>query len=359
MSSTPAAVPEAAPAPRRVAVIAFDRMSPFHLSVPCVVFGEDRGESGAPAFEVRVCAAEPGPLVSTVGFTIGTPYGLEALRDAEIVVVPSWRDAEEAPPAALVAALREAHARGAILVGLCFGAFVLAHAGLLDDRPATTHWAAAEAFARRFPRVRFDPDVLYVDDGDVLTSAGTAAGLDCCLHLLRRFCGTPAANHIARRLVVPPHRQGNQAQFVEQPVTPQGRGDRLSGLLDWIREHLDAPHSLDSLAARALMSRRTFTRQFRLTTGSTVGAWLLGERLARAQHLLETTDQPIDAIAQRAGFGSTASMRQRFVEAFRTSPSVWRREFRGLREADNVKGAGGAKGTKNRPRQLSAKRRAA
>lgn len=315
--------------PRRVAVIAFDRMSPFHLSVPCVVFGEGRCEGGVPPFELRVCAAEPGPLTTTAGFTIGAPHGLDALRDAEVIVVPSWRDTEEAPPAALAEALCEAHARGAILVGLCLGAFVLAHAGLLDGRPATTHWAAADAFARRFPQVRFDPDVLYIDDGDLLTSAGTAAGLDCCLHLLRRLCGTPAANYVARRLVVPPHRQGNQAQFVQQPLAPQGRGDRLAGLIDWIREHLDAPHTLDSLAERALMSRRTFTRQFRLTTGSTVSAWLLGERLARAQHLLETTDQPIDAVAQRAGFGSAASLRQHFVGAFRTSPSSWRREFRG------------------------------
>ncbi|WP_213299741.1 helix-turn-helix domain-containing protein [Paraburkholderia sacchari] len=320
---------ETAPPARRIAVIAFDRIIPFHLSVPCIVFGEPRPEGGVPPFELTVCAAEPGPLATTAGFTIGAPCGLEALEHADVVVVPSWRDAEEVPPRALCEALRAAHARGAVLVGLCFGAFVLAHAGLLDGRPATTHWAAADAFARQFPQVRFDPDVLYVDDGDILTSAGTAAGLDCCLHLLRRLAGTQAANYVARRLVVPPHRQGSQAQYVQQPVAARGRGDRLSSLLDWIRAHLDTPHTLDSLAQRALMSRRTFTRQFRLTTGVTVSAWLLSERLARAQQLLETTDQPIDAIAQGAGFGSAASLRQHFVEAFRTSPSAWRREFRG------------------------------
>ena len=318
-----------APAAHRIAVIAFDRMSPFHLSVPCVVFGEDRTEAGVPGFDLRVCAAEPGPLTTTAGFTIGAAHGLDALADADVIVVPSWRDAEEPPPPALNEALREAHARGAILVGLCLGAFVLAHAGLLDGRPATTHWAAADTFAQRFAQVRFDPDVLYIDDGYVLTSAGTAAGLDCCLHLLRRLCGTPAANYVARRLVVPPHRQGNQAQFVQQPLAPQGRSERLPGLLDWIRAHLDVAHTLDSLAQRALMSRRTFTRQFRLATGSTVGHWLRGERLARAQHLLETTDQPIDAIAQSAGFGSAASLRQHFVDAFNTTPSSWRRAFRG------------------------------
>ncbi|MCG5072898.1 helix-turn-helix domain-containing protein [Paraburkholderia tagetis] len=330
ISAAPTAQPAPTPpAARRIAVVAFDRVIPFHLSVPCIVFGEPRPEGGVPPFELLVCAAESGPLATTAGFTIGAPYGLEALKDADVVVVPSWRDAEEAPPEALCDALRAAHARGAVLVGLCFGAFVLAHAGLLDGRPATTHWAAADAFARQFPKVRFDPDVLYVDDGDILTSAGTAAGLDCCLHLLRRLAGTQAANYVARRLVVPPHRQGSQAQYVQQPVAVRGRGDRLSSLLDWIRAHLDTPHTLDSLAQRALMSRRTFTRQFRLTTGATVSAWLLGERLARAQQLLETTDQPIDAIAQHAGFGSAASLRQHFVEAFRTSPSAWRREFRG------------------------------
>lgn len=326
--ATPTPTPTTAAA-RRIAVVAFDRIIPFHLSVPCIVFGEPRPEGGVPPFELIVCAAEPGPLATTAGFTLNAPYGLDALEAADVVVVPSWRDAEEVPPSAMCDALRAAHARGATLVGLCFGAFVLAHAGLLDGRPATTHWAAADAFARRFPLVRFDPDVLYVDDGDILTSAGTAAGLDCCLHLLRRLAGTQAANYVARRLVVPPHRQGNQAQYVQQPVAARGRGDRLSSLLDWIRAHLDTPHTLDSLAQRALMSRRTFTRQFRLTTGATVSAWLLGERLARAQQLLETTDQPIDAIAQRAGFGSAASLRQHFVEAFRTSPSAWRREFRG------------------------------
>lgn len=321
--------PKSASTPLRIAVLAFDRMSPFHLSVPCIVFGEDRSAGGVPPFDLVVCAAEHGPLATTAGFTVGATHGLDALAAADVVVVPSWRDTHEAPSAPLVDALRAAHARGATLVGLCLGAYVLAHAGLLDGRPATTHWAAADDFAQRFPAVRFDPGVLYIDDGDVLTSAGTAAGLDCCLHLLRRLCGTQAANFVARRLVVPPHRQGNQAQYVQQPLAQNARGDRLSGLLDWVRAHLDTPHTLDSLAGRALMSRRTFTRQFRLTTGSTVSAWLLGERLARAQQLLESTDQPIDAVAQRAGFGSAASLRQHFVESFRISPSAWRREFRG------------------------------
>jgi transcriptional regulator GlxA family with amidase domain len=317
-------------APRHiVAVVAFDRISPFHLSVPCVVFGEDRRGGGVPAFDFRVCAAETGALATTAGFSIAVTHGLEALADAHTIIVPSWRDPDETPPAALLDALRAAHARGALLVGLCLGAFVLAAAGILDGRPASTHWAWADDFACRYPRVRLDPDVLYVDDGDVLTSAGTAAGLDCCLHVLRKICGTRAANHVARRLVVSPHRQGGQAQYVQQPMPPNPRGDRLSGLLDWVSGNLAAPHTLDTLAARALMSRRTFTRRFRLATGTTVGAWLLAQRLARAQQLLESTEESVEAIATNAGFGSAASLRQHFADAFRTSPSAWRREFRG------------------------------
>jgi transcriptional regulator GlxA family with amidase domain len=310
-------------------VVAFDRISPFHLSVPCVVFGEDRRGGGLPDFDLRVCAAETGALTTTAGFSIAVTHGLDALAEAHTIIVPSWRDPDERPPAALLDALRAAHARGAQLVGLCLGAFVLAAAGILDDRPASTHWAWAADFARRYPRVRLDPDVLYVDDGNVMTSAGTAAGLDCCLHVLRRMCGAQAANYVARRLVVPPQRQGGQAQFVQQPMPPNLRGDRLSGLLDWVSGNLHLPHTLDTLAGRALMSRRTFTRRFRLATGTTVGAWLLAQRLARAQQLLESTDASVEAIAGDAGFGSAASLRQHFGDAFRTSPSAWRREFGG------------------------------
>ncbi|WGS49254.1 helix-turn-helix domain-containing protein [Paraburkholderia sp. D15] len=325
-----ASAPSPLAAPRHVvAVIAFDRISPFHLSVPCVVFGEDRGAGGLPEFDFRVCAAEPGTLTTTAGFSIAVTHGLDALDDADTIIVPSWRDPDETPPAALLAALRAAHQRGAQLVGLCLGSFVLAAAGLLDGRPASTHWAWADDFARRYPRVRLDPDVLYVDDGNVLTSAGTAAGLDCCLHVLRKLYGAETANYVARRLVVSPHRQGGQAQYVQQPMPPNPRGDRLSGLLDWVTGHLDIAHTLDSLAERALMSRRTFTRRFRLATGTTVSAWLLAQRLARAQQLLESSDESVEAIATMAGFGSTASLRQHFAHAYRTSPSAWRREFKG------------------------------
>jgi transcriptional regulator GlxA family with amidase domain len=318
------------PPPTVVAAISFNDISPFHLSVPCVVFGKERDAAPLPAFDFRVCAVEPGPLATTGGFTIAAPHGLDALADAQIVIVPSWRDPDETPPAALLDALRAAADRGALLVGLCLGAYVLAAAGLLDGRPATTHWAWADDFARRFPRVKHDPDVLYIEDGNLMTSAGTAAGLDCCLHVVRRLHGSDAANRIARRLVIPPHRQGGQAQYVPQPVAADPRDARLAGLLDWVRAHLDGTHSVDSLAARVLMSRRTFTRHFRQATGTTVTAWLHAARLARAQHLLETTGQSIDAIAQAAGYGSSVSLRQHFASALGTSPSAYRREFRGV-----------------------------
>jgi len=311
-----------------VAVIAFDGISPFHLAVPCLVFGADGIGAGVPKFKLLVCAAERGALRTSAGFTMRAPYGLERIAQAATVIVPSWRDAGERPPQALLDALCAAHRRGARIVGLCLGAFVLAEAGLLDGRPATTHWHWAERFAARYPQVRLNRDVLYVDDGEVLTSAGTAAGIDCCLHLLRRDQGAEAANAVARRMVVPPHRQGSQAQYIEQPVPDSAQGDRLSEVLQWAGGKLDQPHSLDDLAQRALMSRRTFTRRFRRLTGTTVGQWLLAQRLILAQRLLETTDQPIERIAAASGFGSAVSLRQHFGEAFKVSPSSHRREFR-------------------------------
>lgn len=313
--------------PHRVAVLAFDRISPFHLSVPCLVFGESL--PGECNYQLVVCAAEPGRLTTTAGFELHVEQGLEALLDAQTIIVPSWHNPDQRPSQALLDALVAAHERGAHLVGLCLGAFVLAEAGLLDGRLATTHWAWARVFAERFPAVRLDADVLYVDDGNLLTSAGTAAGIDCCLHLLRQHCGAKVANKVARRLVVPPHRQGGQAQFIEQPLPATARDDRLSDLLDWVRANLDQAHSLDSLADKVLMSRRSFTRHFRQLTGTTVGDWLLAERLALSQRLLESTDQPIDSIAELAGFGSPVSLRHHFGRSFAVSPSSYRQSFRG------------------------------
>lgn len=315
------------PEPENVAVVAFDGISPFHLSVPCLVFGEDRRPDGSPRFRLRVCASEAGPLRTNAGFDLVTQRGLGALRTASIVVVPSWHEDGRAAPPALLRELRAAHRRGALIVGLCLGAFVLAEAGLLDGRPATTHWHLVPRFRAMYPSVQLQPEVLYVDEGDVITSAGTAAGLDCCLHVLRKRYGAEAANQAARRMVVAPHRQGGQAQYIANPVQERAERDRLGPVLEWMSRHLAQPHGLDDLAARAFMSRRTFTRQFRDSTGTTVVGWLKAQRLALAQRLLEGTELPIEEVAARAGFGSSASLRQHFAQALRTSPQSYRREF--------------------------------
>lgn len=313
---------------RTIAVIAFDGISPFHLSVPCAVFGADCNTGGVRRIDLLVCAAETGPLRTDAGFSIQAEHGLEVLTQAGTIIVPSWHDTCDLPPSLLLDALRAAHARGARIVGLCLGAFVLAAAGLLDARPATTHWLSSDALARRYPRVRVNPNMLYVDDGDVLTSAGTAAGIDCCLHILRQYCGAEIANHVARRMIVPPHRQGNQAQYIERPIPVSAGNDRFLEVLDWVGQNLRESHSLDTLAAKTLLSRRTFTRRFKQVTGTTVGQWLRHQRLALAQRFLETGDQPIDVIADLAGFGSALSLRQHFSKVLNTSPATYRREFR-------------------------------
>jgi transcriptional regulator GlxA family with amidase domain len=215
-------------------------------------------------------------------------------------------------------------------VGLCLGAFVLAAAGILDGKKATTHWRWADELARRYPKITVDPDVLYLDEGGIVTSAGSAAAIDCCLHLLRNRCGAEIANHVARRLVVSPHRQGGQAQYIEQPVFTSGSPDRFSLTLEWLVQNLNRTHTLDELAKQALMSRRTFTRRFRQVTGTTVGGWLLTQRLALAQRLLETSNKSIDAIAEAAGFGSALLLRRSFSKTFGIKPSTYRREFHGF-----------------------------
>lgn len=310
-----------------VAVVAFQRVIPFHLSVPCIVFGEGLLAADNP-FEVRVCAGEPGPIKTSTGFGLSDLEPLELLDQADVIVIPGWRDTLDAPPEPLLAALAKAHARGARIVGLCYGTHVLASSGLLDGRRATTHWELADEMARRFPAVVFDPDVLYVEDGDVLTSAGTAASLDACLHVLRERLGATVANRAARRLVIAPHREGGQAQFIEQPLPKAGADTRLAQFLESVRARLADPHTLDSLAEEVRMSRRSFTRHFRALTGTTVKAWLLTERLAMAQGMLEASDASIDAISRSAGFGSVAALRQQFRQAFGVSPTTWRASFR-------------------------------
>lgn len=313
--------------PLKIAVVAFDGITPFHLSVPCLVFGSYL-DGGMPRFAVEVCSAGDGPLQTSAGFAIATQRGLAALDDADIVVMPAWHDDCRTAPMDLLDALRGAHARGARMVGLCLGAFPLAQAGLLDGRTVTTHWAAASDLARRHPRVRVNEEVLYVDEGDVLTSAGVAAGLDCCLHLLRQLCGAEAANSVARRLLVAPHRDGGQAQFIERPLPVSGSDDRFAQVLDWVTRHPQQEHSIDALATRAAMSRRTFTRHFRQATGTSFKQWLLNQRMAHAQRLLETTGVSIEVVADEAGFGTALTLRQHFRAVLRTSPSAYRKLFR-------------------------------
>jgi transcriptional regulator GlxA family with amidase domain len=315
--------------PDTIAVIAFDGISPFHLSVPSLVFGEDRTSLGVPRYKMMVCAEGKKKIPTTGGFVIEAPYALSDLREAGTVIVPSWRNPEERPSPRLLDAIRSAHEGGAKIVGLCLGAFVLAEAGILDGRRATTHWNWAGLFSRRYPQVALNADVLYIDEGDVMTSAGTAAGIDCCLHLLRTRLGAEITNRVARRLVVAPHRPGGQAQYIEQPLATDSGADRLSSALIWATAHLQDDLNVDLLAQKALMSRRTFTRRFRQSTGATVVKWLTHQRVAAAQRLLETTDLPIGQVAASAGFGSALLMRQYFGKMLRVSPTAYREEFRG------------------------------
>ncbi|TIM44195.1 MAG: helix-turn-helix domain-containing protein [Mesorhizobium sp.] len=310
-----------------VAAIAFDGISPFHLSVPCLVFAEDRTTLGLPRFEFRVCAIEDGPIRTDAGLTISVPHGLSALDGADIVIVPSWKNLEVPPLAALIEALRRAHRRGALIVGLCLGTFAVAATGLLSGRRAATHWAFSDQLQALYPDILVEPEVLYIDNGDVVTSAGVAAGLDCCLHIIRARYGAEAALRLARQIVLSPHRQGGQAQFIERPIATTGNADRFTQALDTVRMTLHEPHSLDSVAATAGLTRRTFTRRFQKTIGTSFGDWLTDQRVALAQRLLEVTEKSMDMIAFEAGFGSATSLRQHFAARLRTTPAQYRREF--------------------------------
>jgi transcriptional regulator GlxA family with amidase domain len=301
----------------------------FDLAVPCEVFGWDRSYLGVDWYDFRVVAADPPPIRTATGFTIDTPHRLDAIAAADTIVIPGWSDPDVPPSPDLVEALRAAHDRGARLMSICIGAFVLAEAGLLDRRPATTHWAFADAFRARYPRVQLDPKVLYVDDGQVLTSAGTAAGMDLCLHVVRLDHGAEVANGVARMVVMPPHREGGQAQYIDQPITAPGRGSELHATLEWALANLAEPLTVDVLADRAAMSPRTFARRFRQVTGTTPGEWLLEQRLTLARRMLETTDQTVEWIAHRCGFGSAATLRHHFAERLGTSPRSYRYTFRG------------------------------
>ncbi|WP_410567984.1 helix-turn-helix domain-containing protein [Amycolatopsis sp. cmx-4-61] len=301
-----------------VALAATDGMLSFELTIATEVFGDD------PRYGFAVCGSAP---VRVGRFLLEPDHDLDRLARADTVLVPGWADVDAAPPADLVGAVRAAHARGARVASLCTGAFVLAAAGLLDGLRATTHWAHTDVLAARYPAVTVDPDVLYVDNGQVLTSAGKAAAMDLCLHLVRADHGPAAANAIARRLVVPPHRAGGQAQFVPAPV-PSRDDHPLASLLPWITARLDRPLTVADLARRANLSTRQLGRHFRAATGATPLQWLLNQRIRRAQELLEHTDAGIDAVAEAVGMGTATTLRRHFNRTVGVPPDTYRRTFR-------------------------------
>lgn len=321
-----------------VVAVAYDGLCTFEFGCAVEVFGLPRPEMGPGWYRFAVAAAEPGPLRAAGGITVGVDGGLDLLAQAGTVVVPGWRGAADAPvPESLCAALRGAHAAGARVLSLCSGAFVLAAAGLLEGKRATTHWRYFDALAARHPGLTLVPDVLYVDEGSVLTAAGSAAGLDLCLHLVRRDWGPRVANGVARRLVVPPHREGGQAQYVERPV-PRERagGSRLAGVLDRVRAGLDEDWPIERLAAEAAVSPRALHRRFRDATGLSPGAWLTAERLARARELLEGSHMPIEDVAAACGFGTAATLRHHFRTQLGTSPAAYRARFAGAAPSRTV-----------------------
>ncbi|MEU1881580.1 helix-turn-helix domain-containing protein [Streptosporangium sp. NPDC020072] len=315
----------------RVVVLALDGVIPFELGIPSRVFGMARNAAGEHLYEVLTCTLDGGPAETDADFSISVDHGAEVLATADTVVIPATHrlgpiavEGVLPPPLADALALIRPGTR---LVSICTAAYVLAAAGLLDGRPATTHWSWTERFQKLFPQVNLDPDVLFVDDGDVLTSAGVAAGVDLCLHIVRRDHGSEVANRVARSCVVPPWRDGGQAQFIERPV-PEEAAATTATTRAWALERLHLPLSLVDLATHARMSRRTFTRRFRDEVGLSPGQWLVLQRLELARRLLETSDLAVDAVAAQAGFGTAASLRQHMQSTVGVSPMAYRRTFR-------------------------------
>jgi AraC family transcriptional activator FtrA len=310
-----------------VAVLAYDGLCTFEFGIAAEIFGLPRPEMGPEWYRYRVCGVEPGPLRAAGGLRVQPDHGLEVLATADLVLVPGWRGIDAEVPDDLIEALKALHRRGGRIASLCSGIVVVAATGLLEGRPATTHWRYAEAVRRRFPGVVLRPAVLYVDNGDIMTAAGSAAGLDLCLHIVRRDFGAAAANRVARRLVVQPHREGGQAQFVESPVRAARGGKPIAVLLDWLRDNLDRPHSIKSLSARAGMSERSFQRHFAAATGRSAGQWLIEERVRRAREALEQGALPLEEIGAQCGFGSPETMRHHFRRVLGISPSSYRKRF--------------------------------
>jgi AraC family transcriptional regulator, transcriptional activator FtrA len=312
--------------PRSVVAVAYGGLSIFELGIVVEVFSLPRPELRVPWYRFKVCSVETGPLKAMGGITVGTSSGLGALNGAGTIVISGWRDPDEPPPETLLRGLQRAYRQGARVVSICSGVFVLAAAGLLDGKRVTTHWRYADRLARRFPRIRVEADALYIDEGRILTSAGSAAGLDLCLHLVRRDYGAEVANQVARRLVVSPHRDGGQSQYVSAPL-PNDNVRGLARLLEWAQGNLHRPLTVEDLARKAGMSGRSFARHFLAETGTTPHRWLTHQRLLAAQRRLETTDGSIEEIAQAVGMQTAETLRHHFRRRFLTSPTAYRRRF--------------------------------
>jgi transcriptional regulator GlxA family with amidase domain len=322
-----------------VSALVLDGLAPFEFGVVCEVFGVDRGADGVPNFDFKVCGPQPGrPLRTSVGASISPDHGFEDLVGADLVAVPAITGVFDSYPDDALDALRAAADGGSIILTVCSGAFLAGAAGLLDGRPCTTHWMHADELARMYPTARVDRNVLFVDDGDLITSAGTAAGIDACLHLVRREMGSEATNKIARRMVVPPQRDGGQRQFIEQPI-PLRCSEGFAPHLDWILTNLDKPHTVASLAGRAHMSARTFARRFVEETGRTPMQWVTDQRVLYARRLLEETDLDTNRIAARSGFGTATLLRHHFRRIIGVTPSDYRRSFACGTDPESVKTA--------------------
>lgn len=312
---------------RTVAAYSPAYVGAFSLGIVSEVFGFDRTHRGMPAFDFALCTQRPGTVRTDTGLTLAIEHGLDRLATADLVIVLPWEIGSDLPPDEVYQAFRAARDRGAIVASCCTGSFLLAAAGLLDGLRASTHWRWAGKFNERFPDVKLVPDVLYIDEGQILTSAGAGASIDLCLYLVRREYGAAMARAIARDMVVPPHRDGGQAQYVAVPMPDRYDDDRLGDVIGWARAHLDRRFTVDDLAARALMSPRSFARHFKAVTGTTPHAWLVGQRLHRAEELLETADLPIEEVARRCGFGTAAALREQFVRRRGVPPRDYRRTF--------------------------------
>jgi transcriptional regulator GlxA family with amidase domain len=312
----------------RVVALCLEGVVAFDLAAPAQAFTVAVSAGGEPHYEFSTCSLDGGELTSTTGFGVVPAGDVSLLERADTIVVPAYFDVFSAPPAKAIEALREAAERGARVISVCTGAFALAHAGLLDGRRATTHWAFAEEMAARFPTVTVDAAALYVDEGAVMTSAGLSAGIDLCLHVIRADCGAAVGERVARHMVAAPHREGGQAQFIERPMaTADATPSSLEKTRRWAAERLHEPLDVAAMARHASVSPRTFARRFRGETGTTPLQWLLNQRVQEARRLLEETDLPIDAIAWQAGFGTAASLREHFRRATATTPTAYRRSF--------------------------------